>query len=87
MAGEFGPRPSSDLGHRTTWRPAGETLLFPKPALATRARARFRLRWAESGRQSRAHPRRHHRRRNNSQREFGRSRECFLLLVNIVFDP
>ena len=34
MAGEFGPRPSSDLGHR--------------------ARARFRLRWAESGRQSRA---------------------------------
>ena len=54
MAGEFGPRPSSDLGHRATWRPAGETLLFPKPALATRARARFRLRWAASGRESRA---------------------------------
>ena len=67
MAGEFGPRPSSDLGHR--------------------ARARFRLRWADSGRESRKHPRYHHRGRNNSQREFGRSRECFLFLVNIVFDP
>src|SRR6185437_8808714 len=26
----------------TTWHPAGKTFLFPKSALATRARARFR---------------------------------------------